>query len=733
MGLLGGTAFLGTFYLVLRGLCAAAPEDPELARMRPYVLALIAAYAAGLLSLSRCYHANATGDRGRDGIPRAGVAERAGGHPADEWRLHPSHHRGRTPLPCRYLCLPPADAAAGCVLILAVPVTVIIPTFNCRQWVREAIDSALNQTLVPAQVIVVDDGSTDGTTALLADYRTRIRILSQPNQGVAAARNRGLASADTEWIAFLDADDVWHPRKLELQMRIIAEHPDIGLLGTGLFPWPAARISTPVVSAVPRMQDHPAQSIGGEELPGDVIHFDPARRCRTRRRFRYRVVRPGRSRLLAASRRGRARGLHSAGIDRLPQRSRKPQQAEASMEAGMKQILHKLDTRDFWRGDRMLRQHAYSYVNYSCAYARPAAGHYMLAIRKLLDSMTWYPLPNRLTADDVPFGRARRLAVLVMRMLRLMSPIPTAERTGSCSWLRPSWPAHPPGDPRRRHRRRSRCVHACRCFSRCCSSAQFLIRFAAVIVLRNLHVGPSPQFGADPVEFDSMAWNLTARGGICFEHGPANFLPRPAFPSSCPRFTRPPAEVIGSCTWRFPLLAPDPASSRIFSRQLLPDRASHVAAILAAVYVPHIYFATLLLSENLFVPVLGLVICLLFYHLRTGSFAAAVGAGLFLGVAILTRPFALLLVPILLLCMALQMQRIRTFKRWPAAILLLLCTGACRRAVDAAQSARPPPRCPRRHQRRVDFLRRQQRQSLGVISSNRHLGFHAKPPRPRPN
>jgi O-antigen ligase len=57
MGLLGGTAFLGTFYLVLRGLCIAAPEDPELARMRPYVLALMAAYAAGLLSLSRCYHA----------------------------------------------------------------------------------------------------------------------------------------------------------------------------------------------------------------------------------------------------------------------------------------------------------------------------------------------------------------------------------------------------------------------------------------------------------------------------------------------------------------------------------------------------------------------------------------------------------------------------------------------------------------------------------------------------
>jgi glycosyltransferase involved in cell wall biosynthesis len=304
------------------------------------------------------------------------------------------------------------------------PVTVIIPTFNCRQWVREAIDSALNQTLAPAQVIVVDDGSTDGTTAHLADYRTRIRTLSQPNQGVAAARNRGLASAGTEWIAFLDADDVWHPRKLELQMRIIAEHPEIGLLGTGLFAWPAATIPTLATSAVPR-----ARIIRRDQLAvknclatsSILIRRDVAERIGD---FDTALSGPEDHDYWLRSADIAPVGiipLELTGYRSVPGSLSK---RAASMEAGMKKILHKLDSRDFWRGDRMLRRRAYSYVNYSCAYMHGAAGHYALAIRKLLDSMTWYPLPNRLTADDVPFGRSRRLAVLVMRMLRLISPDP---------------------------------------------------------------------------------------------------------------------------------------------------------------------------------------------------------------------------------------------------------------------------------------------------------------------
>ena len=98
------------------------------------------------------------------------------------------------------------------------PVTVIIPTYNCGPFVAEAVDSVLAQTLPPAGIIVVDDGSSDDTPQRLERYRGLIQYVTQRNQGVSAARNRGLLLADTEFVAFLDADDVWHPRKLELQM-----------------------------------------------------------------------------------------------------------------------------------------------------------------------------------------------------------------------------------------------------------------------------------------------------------------------------------------------------------------------------------------------------------------------------------------------------------------------------------------------------------------------------------
>ena len=118
-------------------------------------------------------------------------------------------------------------------------VTVIIPVFNGEAWVRQAIDSARGQTVPPLEVIVVDDGSTDGTPAILAEYGTKIRAIRTTNEGVAAARNTGLRMAQGEFIAFLDADDVWHPRKLERQLRAMTASPRVGLVGTQVFSWPA--------------------------------------------------------------------------------------------------------------------------------------------------------------------------------------------------------------------------------------------------------------------------------------------------------------------------------------------------------------------------------------------------------------------------------------------------------------------------------------------------------------
>ena len=94
-------------------------------------------------------------------------------------------------------------------------ITVVIPTFNRAHLVERAIESALRQTLQPSQVVVVDDGSTDGTAEVCANYSKSIEYVRQSNQGVSAARNCGIRLARYPWTAFLDSDDYWTPTYLE--------------------------------------------------------------------------------------------------------------------------------------------------------------------------------------------------------------------------------------------------------------------------------------------------------------------------------------------------------------------------------------------------------------------------------------------------------------------------------------------------------------------------------------
>ena len=95
-------------------------------------------------------------------------------------------------------------------------ISVIIPAFNRAHTLPRALDSVLSQTLKPREIIVVDDGSTDETNAVLADY-PGLCIISQDNRGVSAARNMGIKKAGGEWLAFLDSDDEWLKEKLEKQ------------------------------------------------------------------------------------------------------------------------------------------------------------------------------------------------------------------------------------------------------------------------------------------------------------------------------------------------------------------------------------------------------------------------------------------------------------------------------------------------------------------------------------
>lgn len=104
-------------------------------------------------------------------------------------------------------------------------VSVIIPAYNAERFIQESVDSALAQTHRDVEVIVVDDSSTDHTPARLREYGDRVHVLRKRNGGAAAARNAGANMARGEWLAFLDADDVWEPAKLERQLALAAAAP----------------------------------------------------------------------------------------------------------------------------------------------------------------------------------------------------------------------------------------------------------------------------------------------------------------------------------------------------------------------------------------------------------------------------------------------------------------------------------------------------------------------------
>lgn len=111
-------------------------------------------------------------------------------------------------------------------------VSVVMPCHNGEAFLAEAIDSVLGQTMRDFELIVVDDGSTDGSPAILAGYGDRIRVLRQRNQGVSAARNAAIAAAQGSFIAFLDSDDYWEPEFLQAMLDAMSA-PDVALAYCG--------------------------------------------------------------------------------------------------------------------------------------------------------------------------------------------------------------------------------------------------------------------------------------------------------------------------------------------------------------------------------------------------------------------------------------------------------------------------------------------------------------------
>jgi GT2 family glycosyltransferase len=106
-------------------------------------------------------------------------------------------------------------------------VSIVMPTYNRSRWLQGAVDSALAQTYPNLEVLVIDDGSTDGTAEAMRGYAGRVTYLRQANRGVAAARNAGIRAAKGQYLTFLDDDDLFLPRKIERQVQLLNARPDL--------------------------------------------------------------------------------------------------------------------------------------------------------------------------------------------------------------------------------------------------------------------------------------------------------------------------------------------------------------------------------------------------------------------------------------------------------------------------------------------------------------------------
>jgi glycosyltransferase involved in cell wall biosynthesis len=117
-------------------------------------------------------------------------------------------------------------------------VSVIIPTYNRAHIIQRCIDSALSQTYPNLEIVVVDDGSKDNTKEIIDTHYSdnpKVNYFSKQNGGVSSARNLGLSVAKGEFVAFLDSDDFWMPEKIDLQVKCLQKHPDVGLVWTEFF------------------------------------------------------------------------------------------------------------------------------------------------------------------------------------------------------------------------------------------------------------------------------------------------------------------------------------------------------------------------------------------------------------------------------------------------------------------------------------------------------------------
>jgi GT2 family glycosyltransferase len=295
-------------------------------------------------------------------------------------------------------------------------VSVVIPTYNRSCLLTQALDSVLGQTQPPQEVIVIDDGSRDDTRARVDPYRDRVRYIYQENQGVSAARNRGVREATGEVVAFLDSDDVWHPCKLQCQLQALADHPALALLGTGVIEWPGEFPDVPAPTAadllpipyrrlVVKNYFTTSSLLARREALARVGPFDTSMSGPEDYDLWLRVANIAPVAKL---------NLPLTGYRYVPGSL---SSHAVRMEADMQRILRKLDERSAWEGDRSLRRKAHSYCDFSCAVMHADAGSRLRAVVHVLRSLARYPWPFERGEVRTPLARPKLLGVTLWRLL----------------------------------------------------------------------------------------------------------------------------------------------------------------------------------------------------------------------------------------------------------------------------------------------------------------------------
>ena len=295
-------------------------------------------------------------------------------------------------------------------------VSVVIPVYNVGPMASEAVRSVLGQTFPAGEIIVVDDGSSDDTAAQLAPFMGRIRYVRQENRGVASARNRGLDLATGDLVAFLDGDDVWHPLKLERHLAAWASNPGLGCFGTASYPYEEGPPNLEGVLAAPVELIPWSDLVMRNRLITSTILADRAV-LREAGPFDEGLQGPEDHDLwirMAEIAPAAKLAIPLTGYRTVPgSLSRRA----LGMESGMLRILEKLGERGAWEGPgrTRLKFQSYSYMYYSSSYIFSSSGDPASAIRRLLASVAWYPLPFARGVTSRHWARPRMMIRYLQR------------------------------------------------------------------------------------------------------------------------------------------------------------------------------------------------------------------------------------------------------------------------------------------------------------------------------